>query len=114
MSFRLTIVYVGKPATIYSEAVDHYQKLTAPYVPVELAMVKPLSARISDVRTVIERESESLMKRWPGSAHSVALSPEGRVRTTEAFSEWLRKRREAGVPLVFTIGGAFGLSAALK
>ena len=55
-----------------------------------------------------------MMLLWPDPSYPIALSEEGKSFTSASFAEWLAKRRIQRVPLVITVGGAYGLAPKLK
>lgn len=52
-----------------------------------------------------------MLRAVPPSAHVIALSPAGRLWTTEQLAARLRNWRTLGVPVGLLIGGPDGLSA---
>jgi 23S rRNA (pseudouridine1915-N3)-methyltransferase len=52
--------------------------------------------------------------RWPKGAYPVALSEEGIMFDSSSMARWIQKRAEAATPLIFNIGGAYGLTSSLK
>ncbi|MDQ8164685.1 MAG: 23S rRNA (pseudouridine(1915)-N(3))-methyltransferase RlmH [Gemmatimonadota bacterium] len=62
----------------------------------------------------IVREGERLLAAVPRGAHIVACDPGGKEMTSEVFSAWLQKMRESATDLAFLIGGARGLSDAVR
>ena len=55
------------------------------------------------------REGERLRAQIPPRAFVAALTPQGREFTSEEFAAWLTRRELESRPLVFLIGGHWGL-----
>ena len=92
---RITILAVGRLRPPYVDDVGHYLKMLGRYAPVDVVEV---------------REDDDVARRIPDRAFVVLLDAAGRQLSSEAFAEWLEERRQAGRPLCFVIGGAFGLT----
>lgn len=60
------------------------------------------------------REGERLLAAVPRGAHIVACDPGGKEMTSEVFAAWVQKMRESATDLAFLIGGAHGLSDAVR
>ena len=52
--------------------------------------------------------------KWPKRCYPVALAEEGARYNSRSFARWLSERTAAALPLVFNIGGAYGLPETLK
>ena len=91
---KVTVLAVGRLRPPYVDDVDHYAKLLSRYAKLDLVEV---------------REDEQVERRIPDRAFVSALDAGGRTYSSEAFSSWLEERRQAGLDVVFVIGGAFGL-----
>ena len=111
MKFR--IVVVGKPpAGPLRDAIEEYERRAARYWPLDVFEVRgePAKSRAPDeVRT---REGERLIDRASGFV--VALDERGKGMPSDAFAKWVADRRERAEDTSFVIGGAFGLSEALR
>ncbi len=92
---RITILAVGRLRPPYVDDVEHYLKMLGRYAPMDVVEV---------------REGDDLGRRIPDRSFVVLLDPGGRSLSSEAFAAWLEERRQAGRPLCFVIGGAFGVS----
>jgi 23S rRNA (pseudouridine1915-N3)-methyltransferase len=114
MPFAITIVSLGRATDGFDDVYRHFIDLIKPYCPVTLEFIKPLAARSPGVPSLILHEGERLMERWPRNSWPVVLSPEGKMYDTMGFTRWIEGRRRAGHNLIFTIGGAYGLSAEIK
>ena len=85
---------VGRLRPPFSDDVQHYQKLLARHVKLELIEV---------------REDDHAARRIPGRMFVSLLDREGKELDSIAFSSWLEERRQSGLDLCFVIGGPFGL-----
>lgn len=113
---RLLVAVVGKAKHAgLAAAVADYESRAARYWPLDVVEVREEPAR-GGLRddAVRDREGERLDARIPAGAHVVACDPAGEGMTSERFSTWLQQLRERGRDAAFVIGGAYGLSAALR
>lgn len=58
-------------------------------------------------------EAEKILRKIPEKACVIALDENGRSFSAEKFSSFLGQLQESGKPIVFLIGGNFGLSPEL-
>jgi 23S rRNA (pseudouridine1915-N3)-methyltransferase len=91
---RITVIAVGRLRPPYQDDVEHYRRLLAGHVKVELIEV---------------REDEKVLPRIPERALKVLLTREGQTFDSHGFSRWLEERRRDGSDLCFIIGGPTGL-----
>jgi 23S rRNA (pseudouridine1915-N3)-methyltransferase len=91
---RIIVIAVGRLRPPYQDDVEHYRKLIAGHVKLELIEV---------------REDERVPPRIPERSYVVLLSPEGQSFDSPGFSGWLEERRRAGRDLCFVIGGPTGI-----
>jgi len=94
---RLIVLAVGRLRPPFVDDVDHYEKLLRRQARVEIVEV---------------REDEALERRIPERAHVVLLDAGGRELSSEAFASFLEQRRQAGLDVVFVLGGPFGTDLA--
>ena len=115
---KLTILCVGKlsaawlqdGASDYTGRIHHYLPLTVE----ELKEVKS-GGKKADVQQIRQREGESLLQKIPASAFVVVLDERGKGIESEELSRFIGKHMLDGTQeLVFLIGGAYGLSDAVK
>jgi 23S rRNA (pseudouridine1915-N3)-methyltransferase len=85
---------VGRLRPPFADDVQHYQKLLARHVRLELVEV---------------REDEQVARRLPDRAFVSLLHQDGEEMDSLRFSEFLEDRRQSGRDLCFVIGGPFGL-----
>jgi 23S rRNA (pseudouridine1915-N3)-methyltransferase len=91
---RILVVAVGRLRPPFSDDVQHYQKLLARHVKLELIEV---------------REDEQVARRIPDRTFVSLLDREGDELDSVAFSDWLEERRQSGMDVCFVVGGPFGL-----
>ena len=91
---KILVVAVGRLRPPFFDDVQHYQKLLARHVKLELIEV---------------REDEHAARRIPERMFVSLLDREGKELDSIAFSSWLEERRQSGLDLCFVIGGPFGL-----
>ncbi len=91
---RIVVVAVGRLRPPFADDVQHYQKLLARHVRLELIEV---------------REDEQTLRRLPDRGFVSLLHSEGEQMDSIGFSSFLEERRRSGRDLAFVIGGPFGL-----
>jgi 23S rRNA (pseudouridine1915-N3)-methyltransferase len=91
---RISVIAVGRLRPPYQDDVEHYRKLLAGHVKVDLVEV---------------RQDEKVPPRIPDRSYKVLLASDGRTLDSVGFSDWLEERRQEGRDLCFVIGGPRGL-----
>jgi 23S rRNA (pseudouridine1915-N3)-methyltransferase len=91
---RILVVAVGRLRPPFSDDVQHYRKLLARYVKLELVEV---------------REDDQVSRRIPERVFVTLLDRAGEELDSLAFSRFLEARRQSGQDVCFVIGGPFGL-----
>jgi 23S rRNA (pseudouridine1915-N3)-methyltransferase len=91
---RILVVAVGRLRPPFSDDVQHYQKLLARHVKLELIEV---------------REDEQVARRIPDRTFVSLLDREGEQFDSVQFSAFLEDRRQSAADLCFVVGGPFGL-----
>ena len=91
---RITVIAVGRVRPPYQDDVEHYRKMLAGHVRVELIEV---------------RQDEQVPARIPDRATVVLLASDGRPLDSEGLSGWFEERRQNGGDVCFVIGGPTGL-----
>jgi 23S rRNA (pseudouridine1915-N3)-methyltransferase len=91
---RISVIAVGRLRPPFQDDVEHYRKLLAGHVKVDLVEV---------------RQDEKVAPRIPERSFKVLLASDGRTFDSIGFSEWLEERRQAGIDLCFVVGGPRGL-----
>lgn len=104
---RVTILSVGHkmPAWI-QEGVHEYTRRMPPEIRMEIVELKPDRTR--------ELEGERIIAAVPSGATLIALDEKGKAVSTQGLSVLLSEWMRDAVHPVFAIGGADGLSAAVK
>ena len=112
---KVSIVAVGKPRnTALAAAIEEYERRATHYWPLEVHEVREEPSKSLSADLVRDKEGVRLLEAVPTSAHLVACDPGGASKTSEEFSAWLQGEREKGHDVAFVIGGAFGLSEAVR
>ena len=91
---RISVIAVGRLRPPYQDDVEHYRKMLAGHVKIELIEV---------------RGDEKVPPRIPARSLTVLLASGGASYDSERFAAWLEERRRAGDDLTFVIGGPKGL-----
>jgi 23S rRNA (pseudouridine1915-N3)-methyltransferase len=91
---RIVVVAVGRLRPPFADDVQHYQKLLARHVRLELIEV---------------REDEQILRRLPDRGFVSLLHSQGEQMDSIGFSEFLEERRRSARDLAFVVGGPFGL-----
>lgn len=97
-----------------AEVIAGYETRAARYWPLAVVEVREAGSRGGDVEGTRRLEGERLLERIPTRAELVACDPGGEVLDSAAFAAWLRDRRDRAQDVAFVIGGAFGLSEAVR
>src|SRR5690348_10294999 len=112
---RLVVAVVGKPRDANLAAAIHdYESRAARYWPLDVREVRQESAGDRSAARARDAEGERLLAAAPTSAQVVACDVSGRSYTSERFAEWLQSQRERAIDVAILIGGAHGLSDAIK
>ncbi len=91
---KVTVVAVGRLRPPFQDDVQHYQRLLARHVRLELLEL---------------REDEQVERRLPQRAFTSLLDAGGRAYDSPGLSRFLEERRQSGLDLCFVVGGPFGL-----
>ena len=91
---RILVVAVGRLRPPFSDDVQHYHKLLARHVKLELIEV---------------REDDHVSRRIPERVFVSLLDREGEQLDSVGLSRFLEARRQSGQDLCFVVGGPFGL-----
>ena len=109
---QITILMVGKTrAKFIQEGLNFYQTRLKPFMNLNLISIR--EEKESDgftPETLKIRESTFLLGKVPPRALEIALTPGGRLFTSEEFAAWLTGMELAARPLAFLIGGHLGLT----
>jgi 23S rRNA (pseudouridine1915-N3)-methyltransferase len=105
---------VGRPRIAeLAAAIEHYETRAARYWPLDVREVKEEPARGTATDSIRVKEAERLASRIAG-ATIVACDERGTTMTSVKFATFLQDARERARDLAFVIGGAYGLSDALR
>ena len=92
---RITVLAVGRLRAPFADDVAHYEKLLSRYARVDVVEVD---------------DDDKLARRIPERAHVVVCDERGTAYDSVAFSRWLEERRQAGLDVVFVLGGPIGVT----
>ena len=108
---RVVVVAVGKPREAsLAAAITDYETRAARYWPLDVHEVREEPGRSASADQVRDREGDRLLAKVPAGAEVIACDAGGEAMPSEAFAQWLQRKREAARSIAFLIGGAFGLS----
>jgi 23S rRNA (pseudouridine1915-N3)-methyltransferase len=89
----------------------HYLDMLRPYARMEVA---ELPEGKGDGARQLKDEAERLRPKLAAAQCPVLLTPEGKLRDSEAFAGWLVERMNRGDKLAFAIGSSHGFDPGLK
>lgn len=107
---------IGKAHDIYvKEGINEFTKRISKYFPVEWTIIPvPKNAGMLSEMDLKKKEGEIVLQWLKQDDYLVALDEHGKQFSSEGLSEFLQERASASTKnLVFLIGGAFGLDAAI-
>jgi 23S rRNA (pseudouridine1915-N3)-methyltransferase len=111
---KVIVAAVGRPRIAeLAAAIEHYETRAARYWPLDVREVKEEPARGTATDSIRVKEAERLASRIAG-ATIVACDERGTTMTSVKFATFLQDARERARDLAFVIGGAYGLSDALR
>ena len=117
---KIRIVAVGKLKEKYlREGVAEYEKRLAPFASVELLETREeyMAENPSEAQRqqTLAKEGERLLRLVPEKSFLIVLDVGGKLLSSEALAKELASRALQGQSdLTFLIGGAFGLSPAVR
>jgi 23S rRNA (pseudouridine1915-N3)-methyltransferase len=112
---RVVIVAVGKPRDRHlAAAIDEYETRAARYWPLDVVEVREASGRGVSAEQAKEKEGERLLERLPEAATVIVCDELGDRLTSPEFSTLIVSARDRARDVAFVIGGAFGLSPAVR
>ena len=117
---KIRIVAVGKLKEKYlREGVAEYEKRLAPFASVELRETREeyMAENPSEAQRqqTLAKEGERLLRLVPEKNFLIVLDVKGKLLSSEALAKELASRALQGQSdLTFLIGGAFGLSPAVR
>ena len=114
---RLLLVSIGKANEAYvDEGIKTFTKRICNYYPAEWQLVPPPknAGNLSD-KELKQKEGESIMNLLKEEDYLVLLDERGKQLTSEGLAQFISQRaNESKKQIVFLIGGAFGVSDAIK
>ena len=113
---KIQLWSIGKAHDSYvKEGVTEFTKRISKYFPVEWTIIPvPKNAGMLSEMDLKKREGETILQWLKQDDYLVALDEHGKQLSSEGVSEFLQERASASTKsLVFLIGGAFGLDAAV-
>lgn len=106
---RASIICVGRLTREYQQVWRHYESLARPYFEVEVLEV-PDVPLAGGARTARAKEGTGLLGLLRKGAYTVAVDGRGEEYSSEAWSEFLAKKKlEGRNHFQFVLGGASGL-----
>ena len=107
---------IGKAHDSYvKEGIAEFTKRISKYFPVEWTIIPvPKNAGMLSEMDLKKREGETVLQWLKPDDYLIALDEHGKQFSSEGLSDFLQERASASTKnLVFLIGGAFGLDAAV-
>ena len=112
---RVVVAVVGRARDEgLATAIQEYERRAARYWPLDIHEIREESARSASPDMVRDREGERLRAKVADARSVVACDVSGERMTSEQFAKWLQDEREGARGVAFMIGGAYGLSDAVK
>ncbi len=112
---RVVIAAVGKPRDRHlAAAIDEYETRAARYWPLDVVEVREASGRGVSAEQAKDKEGERLLERVPDGATVIVCDELGDRLTSAEFSALVVSARDRARDVAFVIGGAFGLSPAVR
>src|SRR5690242_2132119 len=113
---KISFWSIGKANDSYvKEGVAEFTKRISKYFPVEWTIIPvPKNAGMLSEMDLKKREGEIVLQWLKQDDYLIALDEYGKQFSSEGLSQFLQERASASTKnLVFLIGGAFGLDAAV-
>lgn len=118
---KIKIIQIGKNSGHYiEEGLLEFLKRLKPFVMVEFFTLKEItSSKTFPKEKAIEKEGEEILKIIGNMSKNenpyvVALDEKGKELTSVEFAKFLERFSSEGRPVVFIIGGPYGLSGIVK
>ena len=116
---QFNIIYVGNIKDKYlADAAAEYEKRLGAYgqvINTELKEEKITDgASDAEINAASARVGERIIAAVPPKSYKIALCVEGREMSSEEYAAFLEKVKDQNAQITFIIGGAFGLSEAVK
>lgn len=113
---NITIISVGKLKERYlKEAVEEYSKRLSKYCKLDIIEVAdekaPENMSRAEEEAVKQKEGQAILKHIKNDTYAIALAIEGKMLSSEGFSEFINGLGIKGKSnIAFIIGGSLGLS----
>ena len=118
---KINIIYAGGIKTsekYYREAIDEYRKRLSGEFKIADIEIKeeplPQNPGASEIAACLSAEGKKILGRAGDGAFKIALCPEGKKLTSEAFASLLYGEKTENKSLDFIIGSSHGLSGEVK
>jgi 23S rRNA (pseudouridine1915-N3)-methyltransferase len=113
---KITVVAVGHKMPVWvKEACQDYLKRFPPDFPIELFEIRPaVRAESSIAERLMDEEARRIEEKIPKHSTLIVMDERGAQWTTRELSSALQDYHNQAEELCFVIGGADGLSPALK
>lgn len=117
---KIRIIALSKLKEKYlAEAVAEYTKRLSAYCELDIIEITPekLSDKpsLSEIERALECEADLIIKKIPDGAQIISLCVEGKMLSSEEFSQHIEKQAIRGESkLCFLIGSSYGLSPRIK
>ncbi len=109
---NLRVIHVGKASKLYRDAIEHYTSRIGHYAKFEIVEAKQAKRLPPDA--AVDYEGERLIRALGPNDVAIALSEEGKAMNSVAFARKLADIEIRSRPISLLIGGAYGLSVAVK
>ena len=118
--FNITLIAMGRlKEKFYISAAAEYEKRMKGYC--QFQLIELPEVRLSDspspaeISAALEKEADSIMEKIPKGAWFCALTPEGKMLSSESLAEKMQTVKLTGKnSACFFIGSSFGMSQRLK
>lgn len=118
--FDITLIAMGKlKEKFYLSAAGEYEKRLRGYC--QFRIIELPEARLPDnpspaeIAAGLEKEAEAILARIPKGAWFCALTPEGKMLSSEALADKMREVKLSGKSSAcFLIGSSFGIAQRIK
>lgn len=113
---KIKIVQIGKTKAEYiADGINEYLKRLGRNFVIEVVTVKEVGvSKTFPVARCKEEEGVGLLRALRDEDYVVALDEKGKNMGSVMFADLLKKHGDIGRTVVFVIGGAFGLSDAVR
>lgn len=110
---KIRLVWPGKTKLAWAaEGIDDYIERSSRFLPVEERVVR--AAGRGSAQQKRDREAEAILGALPEVGYTVVLDERGRQLDSRAFSRLVGDRMLEGRDLSFVVGGAEGLTEAVR